>query len=889
MTRHLWIPVFLIVAGHAGSNARASDVPSQHLSQLPPLREIDPDPGIPTLEKSVGHAWAHEISSHAQIERYVHALAEAAPNRTKLVRYGNTYEGRGLYYLVISAPANMKRLDEIRQNNVLLWDARKVTDQQAAAIFKNSPAIVWLAYNTHGNECSAGDAALLTAYHLLADRREPTRNWLEQAVVIIDPLQNPDGRDRFVQNFRENRGEFVEANPLGSERTEPWPSGRSNHYWFDMNRDWFLHSQREMQAKVKAYLDWQPQVYVDAHEMGRNNTYYFTPPADPINPFLLAGQKDWLFRIGRHHAKRFDEHGLRYTTRELFDAFYPGYGSQWPRFQGGLGILWEQAGVRGLVVDRDDETKLYYHDSVRHHYVSGLAAVEVAAENREPLLRDFHEVQRRAIQLGADGPVRHYFLLEQDRPNRTARLAQLLAANHIEVRRLDAPVSISASDIRNGQPKDRVIPAGSYHIPVAQPAGRLARVLLDRDVKMDEPFVKRQLARNAERLPDEIYDVTSWSLPLAFGVTCLASGQSIDMSGNPYEAEVPSQAFPKRQPKVGYLVRGTDGAMQALCEWLRSGLRVHVTDRALKLDGKAFAPGTLVLFVRDNTKDLHATVQEAARRFGLAVHAADTGFVDEGAHLGGPHVKWVRAPKVLMPIGRPTSYQVGHTWHLFDQRLHYPTTRVDARDLGRVDLDDFNVLVLPHGTYSDKDGFDEAMAQRIRQWVAQGGTLLLVRGAAQWATGEKIGLLPTTRLQRPVEAIETSGTKQQPESDKKPTMVSPDAAPGVFLRASVFTEHWVTYGYGRDLDVFYSGNLVLKPILSTAGRNLVTFAGQKDLLTSGFCWPKTLELIAETPYLTYQSLSRGHIIAFTDDPNYRAMYPSLQRFFINAVLFGPGH
>jgi len=407
---------------------------------------------------------------------------------------------------------------------------------------------------------------------------------------------------------------------------------------------------------------------------------------------------------------------------------------------------------------------------------------------------------------------------------------------------------------------------------------------------MDEQFVRRQLRRNELFMSDEIYDVTAWSLPLAFGVTCLASEQSIDVPSKPYEAQPPSQVFPAQQPKVAYLVPGTDGAAEALCGWLQSGVRVHVMDRAMKLNGKEFAPGTLILFVHGNADKLHETVREAATRFGLAVYAANTGFVDEGAHLGGPYVKWVRPPKVLLPVDTPTSYRVGHTWHLFDQRLHYPTTRVVARNLSRMDLDDFNVLVLPDGSYSDKYGFDETLAERIRQWVSEGGTLLLVRGAAHWAMGDSVNLLPTTRLQKPVEPAKTSGTEQQPDSDdEKPTMISPDSAPGIFLHASVFPESWLAYGCGETIDVFYTGNLILKPLLPTAGRDVVTFADQDKLLTSGFCWPNTLELLAETPYLTHQTRGSGHIIAFTDDPNYRAMYPAVQRLFINAVLFGPGH
>ena len=889
MKRYFCRCLLLMAAIGSQWHGQAAALAEKDPMWLLPLPGVDADPNIPTLQQVAGHAWAQAITSHAGIERYLQALAEAAPDRAKLVRYGSTYEGRGLYYLVITSAPNLKRLDEIRKNNLLLSDPRKIGPEQTATILQSSPALVWLAYSTHGNECSPADSALLAAYHLLADRSALTQKWLERLVVIIDPLQNPDGRERFLHDYRVSHGAFDEAEPLGSEHTESWPGGRTNHYYFDMNRDWFLQSQRETQGKAKAYLQWQPQVYVDAHEMGCNQTYFFAPPADPINSFLVAKQIEWLFRIGCHQAQRFDEYGFRYTTREMFDAFFPGYGSQWPALRGGLGILWEQAGVRGLVIDRDDETKLHYHDSVRHHYVSALAVVQVCAQNRELLLKDFHEIQQRSIQLGTDGSVRHYFLLPGDRPQRTARLARLLLRNGIEVFRVGAPISVSARSIRDGEAKDRVVPAGSYHVPVAQPGGRLLRTLLDGDVKMDEPFVQRQLRRQEQRLPDEIYDVTSWSVPLAFGVTCLASDQSLKVPGQPLAEQPSASELPEQPPQVAYLVPGTDGAMQALCGWLQAGLRVHVADRAMKLGGKALAPGALVLFTHQNPQTLPQLVRKAAEQFNLTVIATDTAFVDEGAHLGGPYVHWVRPPEILMPVDRPMSYSVGHTWHLFDQRLHYPTTRVRARDLGRVDLNDFNVLVLPNGGYSAKDGFDENLARKLRQWVSQGGTLLLVRGATQWALEDKIRLLLTSQLKRPVPAVETSGTKQQPESDKKPTMLSPDSAPGVFLRADVFTEHWVTFGSGNAMDVFYTGNLILKPLLENAGRNLVTFGKPDSLLTSGFCWPKTLELIAQTPYVTYQSMGRGHIVAFTDDPNYRAMYPALQRLFINTVLFGPGH
>ncbi|HIQ23238.1 MAG TPA: hypothetical protein EYH34_18595, partial [Planctomycetes bacterium] len=523
----VWHLVMVVCASLVSAGAGAAAEKPARL----PLPGVDVDPDVPTLKQVLGFDWARRITTPRQIERYLHRLAKATGDRTRLVRYGKTYEGNNLYYVVISSPANIRRLDEIRAANLRLADPRQLAGEQAAAVIERSPAIVWLAYSTHGNECSPADAALLTAYHLVADRRGATRRWLERVVVIIDPLQNPDGRDRFVHSFRKNHGVFADPYPWASEHTEPWPGGRTNHYWFDMNRDWFLQSQREMQAKVKAYLDWQPQIYVDAHEMGRDRTYYFTPPTEPVLPFLLAHQREWLFRIGRHQGRWFDERGFRYTTREMFDAYYPGYGSQWPTLQGAIGILWEQAGVRGLVIARSDRTRLRYPTAVLHHYVSGLATVEVAAENRQALLRDFYEAQRRAIQLGHDGPVRHYFLLEGRTPQRARRLAEVLAANRIEVRRLSESVSVKAKDIRGGEAREVALPAGTYHVPVAQPAGRLVRTLLDREVPMGEEFVKRQLERNKQYLPDEIYDVTAWSLPLAFGVRCLATDRPVDPPG----------------------------------------------------------------------------------------------------------------------------------------------------------------------------------------------------------------------------------------------------------------------------------------------------------------------------------------------------------------------
>jgi len=857
-----------------------------------PLADLQADPQIPTLQKVIGHSWGRDITSHAEMERYLRALVKAAPDRAALVPYGKTYEGRTLAYLIIASPEHLQQREAIRAANRQLADPRNLTPDEAHDLTANQPALVWLAYGIHGNETSGPEAALLTAYHLLADRRPATRKLLDNVVVLIDPLQNPDGHERFVSVYRETRGVFPDAQPLATEHTERWPGGRSNHYLFDMNRDWFLQSQRESQARAAAYLNWQPQIFVDAHEMGSDATYFFTPKADPINPFYLPQQIESLDLLGRQLARRFDEHGFAYTTREMFDGFYPGYGSTWPTFQGGLANLWEQAGVRGLLIRRSDEQTLRLADAIRHHYVSSLATVEFAAANARRLVDQFYEARRRSIQLGEEGPVRDYFLPPTANPQRTASLAGLLRNNGVEVRRVSRAFKVDCDDMRTAQHERRQIPAGSFHIPVAQPAGRLVRVLLDRRVDLEPEFVQRQVQRNADRFPDEIYDVTAWSLPLAFGVDCLAAASAVQVPSEPWDGVRQAGRVVGGRAQVAYLVPDHDAALPAVLSWLRQGLRVHVADRDFRLGDDDCPRGTLILRTAENPDSLHAAMAQAARDHGLRILAAQTGLVSAGAQLGGPHIKWVRPPKAALLVDRPTSYAAGHTWYLFDQVWRYPITRVAGSNLSRLDLNEFNVLVLPDGDYSGREGPGEKDIGRLRQWVSDGGTLVLVKRAALWATQKPVALLGVQAKNKPARLpAESKPAADKPagEATAEPAAEPADAAPGAFLKADVFREHWLTFGCADTLDVFYQGNVILTPPDLAKGRSLVTFAAASDALASGFCWPETLELVARTPYLLYEAQGAGHVVAFTDDPNFRAMYPASQRLFLNAVLFGPGH
>ena len=395
---------------------------------------ISYDPKIPTVRQVLGYETGDRVSSHAAILKYMEALAAAAPSRMKIFDYGQTWEGRRLVYAAVGSETTIGSLSEIRAAVERLADPRKTPAAEAKRIMSGLPAIVWLSYGVHGNEISSPDAALLTAYHLLAARGDKmVDEILAHVLVLIDPSQNPDGRDRFVNYFEETRGLEPDPSPIAAEHEEPWPGGRTNHYLFDLNRDWIALTQPEIRNQVKVLREWFPLVCVDLHEMSGESTYFFSPESDPYNPNLTADQKETLKLFGKNNARWFDQFGFDYFTRENYDAFYPGYGASWPSYYGGIAMTYEQASARGLVLRRSDDTLLTFRDTVRHHFVASLSTLEAAAAHREKLLDDFYRYGVTAIEEGRTEPVKEYILPRSGDASATDKLAGILVEHGIEV------------------------------------------------------------------------------------------------------------------------------------------------------------------------------------------------------------------------------------------------------------------------------------------------------------------------------------------------------------------------------------------------------------------------------------------------------------------------
>jgi hypothetical protein len=850
------------------------------------------DPAIPTLEAVIGHRPGDAITTPDEIGRYLDALAKAAPDRTRLVKYATSWEGRPLHYLIVGSKERIARLDDIKRGMQVLASGAPEADRLIAEL----PVIVWLLHGVHGNEISSSDAALGEAYHLLAARGNADADLtLREALVIIDPMQNPDGRQRFVTQNLLGRSIEPDPNPQSAEHDEPWPGGRVNHYLFDMNRDYFALSQRETQGRARVMLEWYPQVVVDLHEMGGNSSYYFAPPADPFNPLMTESQRKSLELFGRANAAEFDKRGFAYFTREVYDAFYPGYGDSWPAFHGAVAMTYEQASARGLAFNRDDGTTLTYKDGVTHHFTAAITTAATAARHRDRLLRDYLEFRRGATALAQKG-TREYLLAPGKDPSRTARLARLLAAQGIQVKRAE----------EGFQAGTQQMPAGTFIVPLAQPAGRLARNLLDPDIKMDDAFLKEQDRRRKARLPDQIYDVTAWSLPLLFDVDVVASDRASGVKTSNVRGEAePAVAIPPAPAgTIGFLMPWGSGAAATATDALRQGVRIQTADDVFTHGGRKYAIGTAFVRLADNPEGTAAKLQQIAQRHGAELVPIAQTWTDEGISLGSGRTARLKSPRVLLAWDAPVStLSAGFARYVLEQRYGQRVTAMRTATLQNYDMKDYDVLVLPSGAYN----FTDDGLRRLKDWIRNGGTLITLAEASRWAARDRVGLISTDTLLRdgsperdapegpapaapPAAAVKPDLTKPFDfEKAIQPERERPENLAGAMLRVTLYPYHWLTAGLDGDIQTVYEGARVFAPLKLDAGVNVGSYAPADRLVAAGLVWKEAQPLLAERAYLMHQPLGRGHVIAFAEDPNYRAYSEATQLLFINAVLLAAAH
>ncbi|UAB78823.1 carboxypeptidase [Erythrobacter sp. SCSIO 43205] len=841
--------------------------------------EAEFDPSIPTLTQLIGHQPGERITSPEETVRYLEALVAAAPDRARMMEYATSWQGRPLHYVVLTAPENMARIDAIRADMANI----------AAGRPSNGDAlpVTWLAYSVHGNEIASTDAAIMMAYHLLAATNDPrVQEIMSKTIVVLDPVQNPDGRARFVSHFRNALGLEPIGDRQAAEHDETWPSGRVNHYMFDLNRDWFTLSQPETRGKVKAMLEWNPVVVADVHEMGGDETYFFAPAADPVNPNITSAQLSLYELIGRNNARNFDQIGEPYFTREVFDLFYPGYGDTWNAHQGAIGMTYEQGSSRGLVWERRDGTVLPYAAGVRNHFVASLSTAEAVAMNAERFLSDYAQY-RRANANGSTGSGAYVIDLSQRRWN-AEHLGRRLALQGVEVLRQSGPASVCG----------RSYPQGYIAVPQAQPSGKLVRSLLDKNTQLPREFVVEQEKRRSVDLDHELYDVTAWSVGAMSGVKIDVCNGAL--GGTPLTGAEPIASVGDASAAYAVAVPWTDsGQARLVALALREGIEASSTDEAFTKNGRTFPRGTVLFPVARNTPEKMARLRELAAEIGAETVALGDSWVEDGPNLGSSAFKRLAVPKIAIAWDEGVSQlSAGALRYVIEQRLGLPVVPIRTNRFGRADLSDYDVVIVPDG--SPRGAMGSGGISNLRSFVAGGGVLVAVGNSLRtFASGEDALLsvereaaLGRSAKDESAEAGSLTKAEEIKSEEEYRELIAdqqalPDTLPGALLNTVADTEHFLSAGYDGGAVVLASGSQIFTPLDRSNGSNVMRFAAADALVESGYVWDENRRQLAFKPYMMAQGTGRGMTIGFAHDPSTRAFLDGLDLLIANAVLVAP--
>ena len=852
------------------------------------------DAALPKPGDLLGFVLGSRAATAEEIETCLKSWA-AASNRARVVEYARSHENRPLHYMVVTDPQNLQRLDAIQADIARLGDPRELSDEEVAQLIEKTPPVAWLGYTIHGDETEGSDAALAVLYHLLADTREVTQKLLRETIVIIDPLMNPDGRDRFLKMIAEQRGTQPNYDDQSSVHVGHWPRGRGNHYLFDLNRDSILGVHPESRGRIAAAGSWNPLLFVDAHGMGAQDTHLFSPPTEPLNPNLPAHRRKWEVVFSADQAAQFDQMGWLYYNGEWHEEWYPGYTDAWASYRGAIGILYEQARIAEDGVRRPGGRVLTYRESVHHHVVGSLANLGTFHRNRSELWRGFVAARREASDPSGPYAQRVFAVLPTPNKDRWQRFVELMALQGFEMHRSTLSSTVSAADQFGERIADVELPAGTLLIANQQPLGHLLAAMLEFDPQMPESVLKAERKELLAHGQSKIYDTTAWNLTMMYGLEAYVLRMELPASAVCYEVEIGSpelggESSEVVEDAVALLVDGADDRSVAVAARLmRDGIEVRVSKKPFELpapggDAKAqFSRGTLVVHALDqpDREDWRLAVREAAAEEKLAAIPVATGFgPGDLPDLGGGHFVRLEPSRVAVVLrGGVHPYDVGAVWHLLDHRLRLPHARLNlTRGRAPSDLSRYNVLVLPErwrGEYSAEWLSD------VATWVRGGGTLIAIGSGARALTKDESKLSEVRTLANVLGELDSyelaiwrewlAAEKNIPAEADVWTHRVAETAPlpwtkfggaradvdelrrrdewqrifmpaGALLGARVDDEHWLTFGCREFLPVMVRGGPVL---MSKRGESGVETPVRLGVFRSGA--PKSAGASGSTP------------------------------------------
>jgi hypothetical protein len=870
---------------------------------------------IPTPPSIIGHEVGEKAVRYDRLMRYLEALTESS-NRIVMKPYGETHEGRTMVHLYVTSPENHQRLDEIKAGNGKLADPRKLPNAAAGRkLIENHPATALMAYGIHGDEISSTDAAMQLLYQLAASNDEEIISLLDDVVTIVDPIQNPDGRERHLASIEQltgvvssTDGQHLQHNPM---------AGRTNHYRFDMNRDWISLVTVENQARMKVVTAWNAQFMVDSHEMGPLEGYLMDPPRQPLSPLLPEKNLYWREQYGFDQAAAFDEFGWSYYAKDWNVEFAPVYTASWTNLAGGAGLLYEQAGVTSAAYKLETGHVLTYREAVHHHLVSSLSNLMTLKKNRRQVLGDYFDDHLAAVN--GKGDLKGTFLMPPH-PDRTrmARFVDLLGRLSIEYSFAEKPVNISnATDIWGDKTGRLELPAGTLVVKSNQPFRRVAHAALWFDVLPDRDYLKIEREELENHGSSRFYDVTAWNLPMSFGLTSYWINNTPNVKLSPDTPNVEREAVDfAAKPKYGYILSFETAAVyDVMVRLFEEGCHLRVSYEPFEFDGKHYKQGTIVLRGHENPDNIGSTLEALAKEFDIDVRPANSASVGKvGPDLGGPKFTLLHAPRIALLSGDMTQ-SAGAVWHLLDYRLEMPMSPLRSI----YDLRKYNVLIAPGGN----------LPQSVHDWVEDGGTLIAFNRAAHALVREDSELSSVRRRRDVLDKLamyqedlereqradnikidfdDLFGTGQSGDTNKKDKADSKSkkaglsgdletlkridewqrifSPSGVFVKAKVDPRHWLGFGLGDYLPVMVGNDTALMSMHPV--ETPVRLVDEDDLRLSGLMWPEGRKRLANSAFATVERRGHGQVILFASDPTRRGWYPGMERLFLNAVFLGPG-
>ena len=814
------------------------------------------NPAIPKPKDIIYHEVGEWHITHDRLVNYMKAIATAAPERVKLETMGLTYESRPQVLLIITSAKNHQRLEEIRQQHVELTDPAK----SGSLNIDNMPIVVWIGHSIHGNEPSGANASLLSAYYLAAAQGKQIDELLDNTVILFDPSFNPDGLQRFSTWANQHKSKNLVSDPNSREFNEVWPGGRFNHYWFDLNRDWLPAVHVESQNRLAWFQKWKPNILTDHHEQGSNATFFFQPGVPSrVNPLTPDKNQELTGKLGKFHAQFLDRIGSLYFTKENYDDFYYGKGSTYPDVQGCIGILFEQASSRGHL-QQTANGLLSFPFTIKNQFTTTLSTLEGAKVLRKEFLSFQRDFYKNAFTESATATVKGYLFGDNSDPAKTETFVTMLRRHMIEVYGVSNNITAEGNEYKKG---------ASFIVPAHQPQYKLIRGIFDKTLEYKDSL---------------FYDITAWTLPLAFGlpyVELKAQQYNDNMLGEKVQGTTVNSKSGFEKTNYAYLMRWDNlFAPAVLYELQTAGIIAKVTTNPFEMSmsgvNRKFNYGTIMIPVGMqtlNTDQLYATINRIAEKYGVPVQSLTSGNVNSGSDLGSSKFAVVTRPSIAMITGPGVNAtDAGEIWHLLDQRMNIPATHLEPAIFNRVDLNKYNTLIMVGGNYSDLN------KDKLKTWVQAGGVLILTEEAVTWAAQNGISEVKFKKAKSPVDSIQKLAYVDREQVD------GAQQVSGAIFGAEIDPTHPLTYGYNQKTISLFKANRVFME--KSKNPYATPFYYSSKPLQSGWVSRENGDAIKNSAAVIVNTVGAGRVINIADNPNFRAFWLGGTKLFMNAIFFG---